>query len=100
MKRDNAPVSQTCPKIDDVINSLKELYKSSEEMSSRELTDLENTMEKIRSDNSDLRSWGNEQYDRAEELEKEMEYYKDLAEGYKSEITELKQEIKDLSITA
>lgn len=97
MRTDNAPVSQTCPKIDDVLATVKEIYMTSSEISKGELQSIEKTMEQIRSANLELRNWGNDQYDRAEELEKEMEYYKDLAESRESEIKELEKEIKELS---
>ena len=94
--RDNAPVSHTCPKIDDVINTLNEIYISEEPISRGELASIESTMEKIRKDNSALRDWGNEEYERAEENEKDRDYYKDLAEKYENEISDLKQEIREL----
>jgi predicted nucleic acid-binding Zn-ribbon protein len=93
---DNAPVGHTCSTIDDVISSLTELHISGEPMSRRELIDLEKTMNQIRSDNGALRDWGNQQCQLAYELEKEMDYYKDLSEKYKDEIDDLKSEIKEL----
>jgi len=47
-------------------------------------------MEDIRTANSKLREWGNEEYERAEELEKDRDYYQDLSEKYESEIADLK----------
>lgn len=93
---DNAPVGQTCPKIDDVISTCKEIYQSSEEMTMGELKSIEQTMEKIRSDNSALRDWGNKMCDELQEMEKDKDYYQDLAETYEKDIANLKSEIKDL----
>lgn len=93
---DNAPVGHTCSKIDDVISSVKEVYLASEEMSQGELRDIEATMEKIRKDNSDLRDWGNQMYNELQEMEKDRDYYRDLAERYESDIKDLKSEIKNL----
>ena len=93
---DNAPVSQTCPKIDDVISSMKELYLSSEPMSKWEMNQLEKTMESIRKDNSDLRDWGNQMYNELYEMEKDRDYYQKLAERYESEVEDLKIEVNKL----
>lgn len=93
---DNAPVGQTCRQIDDVISSLGELYVSSEPISKGELNDLEKTMEGIRRDNEQLRNWGNEQYERAEEMEKDRDYYQNEFEKANDEIKYLKSEIKEL----
>jgi hypothetical protein len=94
--KDMAPVSQTCPKIDDVISSVKELYISGESISRGEMNDIEKTMNKIRNDNYELRDWGNDQYQIAYEMEKDRDYYMDLSEKYKDEIEYLKSEIKEL----
>jgi len=93
---DNAPVGHTCPKIDDVISTLKEIYISDEPMSQGELKSLEEIMEKIRSDNAELRDWGNKQYDELCEMEKDRDYYQNRAEKLESDVLDLKNEIKEL----
>ena len=63
---DNAPIGHTCPKIDSVISIIHALYMSSEEMTKQEYADFEKLMEEIRSANSTLREWGNEENKKAE----------------------------------
>jgi chromosome segregation ATPase len=99
---DNAPIGHTCPKIDSVISSIHSLYLSSEEMSKKEYEDFEKLMEEIRSANSTLREWGNEQCDRAEEFEKdldnsqrEVDYLKNEVEELKSEVTQLEKDLAE-----
>lgn len=93
---DNAPVPHTCPKIDDVIGIVTEIYRVDEPITKGELQNIEKQMEDIRTANSKLREWGNEEYERAEELEKDRDYYQDLSEKYESEIADLKAEIDSL----
>ena len=92
---DAAPIRNTCPVIDSVIDKIQEAIKYakylnvyaeteiSEEYSSsiiKELKDALPQMEAIREANETLRLWGNEEYVRAEEIEKEMEYLKRQSE--------------------
>jgi polyhydroxyalkanoate synthesis regulator phasin len=93
---DNAPIGHTCPKIDSVISIIHSVYTSSEEMSRQEYTEFEKLMEEIRSANSTLREWGNEHYERSEEMEKDYDYTKDRLADAESEIFDLKKEIKEL----
>ena len=62
-------------------------------------------MENIRSDNQELRQWGNDEYDRAEEAEEERDnaVYKcdqleDKIDILESEIDYLKDEISNLNL--
>lgn len=95
-KGDNAPVPQTCPKIDNVISIITDIYRADEPITKGELQNIEKLMEEIRSANSTLREWGNEQYEIAEELEKDRNYYQDEYEKYQLEASDLRQEIKEL----
>jgi len=95
MATDNAPIKNTCPKIDDMIASLTnafsyvkdaiEMVQKQEEPNNNAIDCLEDAqyhltdfigkyscLEDIRSDNAELRNWGNEQYDRVQELEQEV----------------------------
>lgn len=94
--RDNAPVGNTCPMIDGVLDCIHTLYKSSEEMSKGELDYMVQTLEKIRHHNEELRSWGNEECDKATDLEKELDNSKDEVSALEEDIKEYKSEIKEL----
>lgn len=93
---DNAPIGHTCPKIDSVISEIHSLYISGEEMSRGQYTQFEKEMEEIRTANATLREWGNEQCQRAEEFEKEYDYYKSEADDLKKEVESLKKEVAQL----
>lgn len=93
---DNAPIGHTCPKIDSVIQAIHSLYISSEEMTRQQYTDFEKLMEEIRSANSTLREWGNEECRRADELEKDLDDANRQLDNLKEEIESLKSEIKEL----
>lgn len=110
---DNAPIGHTCPIIDNVIGKM-ELAKneaeyickhpkedSSEEADSilYELIEAIREIEDVRSANSELRDWGNDEYDRAEENEKEndqlrrdIEYLGEIIDSLRSEIEDMKLE--------
>lgn len=59
-------------------------------------TDRYFRMEKIRSDNSELRDWGNECYNRAEEIEKERDSLVDKVEELEEQIRGMHDDIVDL----
>lgn len=77
-----APVKNTCPDIDKVIDCVTGARDN--------LYGLERTMEQLRSDNSALRDWGNDEANRVDELESEQE-------ELRNEIDELKREIERLN---
>jgi len=89
MKKDNSPVNSTCPEINSATESISSIRDTLLEQI-EELNYLSKGLEKLRTENSDLRTWGNEQYDRVEELEKELK-------GANKEIDELKRELKEFS---
>lgn len=102
---DNAPIGNTCPIIDEVIDEIKEAKKSLEYIGSRNnlcilvecknaISKLENALleiENVRDANFKLRAWGNEEYDRAEEKEKELEQSVTEKEYLQEEIDEMKE---------
>lgn len=88
MKKDNSLVSQTCPEINNASSTIDSIESNLSEQIV-ELRALDKGLEKLRTENSDLRTWGNEQYDRAEELEKELTVAN-------KEIEELKQGLREL----
>jgi len=110
MARDNAPIGHTCGSIDDIIDNLnnaideaKYIINNPEEDSTEEaniiistINDVINSMESIRSDNTELRQWGNDEYDRAEDAERELEYLKDSMESLQDENSELRSTVEEL----
>ena len=70
--RDYAPVGNTCPMIDEVISAIESVDWS--ENTFHTAQSVSEIMEKIRSANLELRNWGNDEFKRAEELEKDLDY--------------------------
>jgi chromosome segregation ATPase len=94
---DNAPVKNTCPIIDDVINYIE----SFRESFSNEDNDIDfhfalGVMEDIRSANSELRDWGNDLYRELEELEQERNKLIDQLEDSQSELEKANTKIEEL----
>jgi chromosome segregation ATPase len=109
-RRDNAPVGNTCPMIDDVVSHIDNIVGQSaegwENYTTNEGELAKGLMEKIRSANDSLRTWGNEMCQERDEFEKENDYnlarIKELeleVSNYTDENKELKQEIDDLHNT-
>jgi hypothetical protein len=67
---DNAQIRNTCPTIDKVIYKIQTAFDEAESII-KKLSEALREMEKIRDDNATLREWGNEQYQRAEEAERD-----------------------------
>ena len=95
-KTDNAPIGNTCPLIDDCISDVYNWVQQSDEISKREYDKWEVKMEKLRSDNSILRDWGNEECMRAYEFEKDLDSANNQISDLKDEIESLKDELKSL----
>lgn len=107
-----APVGNTCPTIDRVIEELEassEIAKDfSDNISSKTYGDVEEAFEDIynsihwlpslledlRSANSELRSWGEESEERAEELESEVENLKSQLEDAQELIDSLTEQLE------
>lgn len=110
MNYDNAPIGNTCPIIDNVIGKMDVAKDEAEYISNHpeedssdeannilaELTDAIKEIEVVRNANSELRSWGNEEYNRAEEAEKERDEAIRDKEYLQEEIDELKSKIEEL----
>lgn len=108
--KDHAPISNTCPTIDSIISKLysakdeaEYIKKHPEEGNTTEaisiiglLSDAISEMENIRSDNMDLRQWGNDEYERAYNLESEVDDYARKCEMLESEVDYLKLKIDEL----
>jgi len=90
---DNAPIDNTCPKIDSVISFIKgigwNLEDEDELLLSKESKAIIEVLEEIRTANSTLREWGNQEFQEKEYFEKE----RDEMEG---KIKDLEKEIKSL----
>ena len=99
---DNAPIGNTCPAIDKIIDKMEEAKNDAkwcmdnpDENSDDELTNIIwnldyaiSDMEQIRSDNSTLRDWGNEIYNEKDELERERDDLLLRIEELESELEE------------
>jgi len=102
--RDNAPIGNTCPMINNVIDVLNNLD-SYDVNNSDELLEMQSEvkkgieiLEQIRSANSDLREWGNDLYCDKEDLEKENDNLKDEVSELQSKISQLESEIDEIQI--
>lgn len=94
---DNAPVKNTCPIIDDVINYIENFR----EEFGNEDNDIDfhfalGVMEDIRSANSELRDWGNDLYRELEELEQERNKLIDELDDSQSELGKANTKIEEL----
>lgn len=70
-KRDNAPIKHTCPDIDHAQSIIDGWASDAAELADK-MSLFSKDLEKLRTENEDLRTWGNEEYDRAEELEGQL----------------------------
>jgi chromosome segregation ATPase len=110
MARDNAPIGNTCPIIDSVIGYMEsakgeaEYIKKNPEIDSSdeavniigELASAISEIENVRDANSELREWGNNEYERAESAEGERDDAIRDKEYLQDEIDELKAKIEEL----
>lgn len=92
--RDQAPVSNTCPLIDEVISAVDDA--TFEENSWWDKESVTAILEKIRSANSELREWGNDEYERAEDAEKERDTFEAEKLDLEEELRELKERVAEL----
>lgn len=92
MPKDNSPVGYTCPMIDEIIDFIKNCSTENE----IEKKEAINVMEKIRTANDKLRTWGNEMFDEKEDYEKEKNQLENEVEELKEEIKSLEKEINNL----
>ena len=70
-----APVKNTCPDINRAIKRLETIKEHMNDMIKSieyELSEIEDSLEDLRSDNSALRDWGTENESRVKELEDEV----------------------------
>jgi len=107
---DNAPIGNTCPTIDNIIGKMEYakgeaeyILKHQEEDSKHEansilgeLIDAISDMESIRSDNQELRQWGNDEYNRAEDANSYRGEAVKRCEDLETEVDSLKAQIEEL----
>jgi len=99
---DNAPVGNTCPKIDNVIAIVDNLTEydinNEDEFSNmeKEIKEAIGIMENIRSDNSELREWGNELHREKTDLENTVYQLQQRVSELERENSNYSDEIKDL----
>ena len=90
----SAPVGHTCPKIDNVIDNIKDAIKEAESIQST-LSDLigrNDLMEKIRDANATLREWGEGLESELEEMTSERDSLQEELEAAQAEIAALRAE--------
>lgn len=107
---DNAPINNTCPKIDEIINKMEHakseaeyISKNPEEINDAETVSIINElmdaiylMEDIRSDNSILRDWGNEENVRADDANAELDEAIGYSESLEDQVANLEAEVENL----
>lgn len=109
MTRDYAPIRNTCPTIDKIIGCLDEIggeagyikdnhedFNSEVEYINRLINKSKDLLEDVRSANSTLRDWGNEEHERANRAEEEAGRNLDEVESLKDEVKSLYEEIASL----
>ncbi len=99
--RDNAPIGNTCPKIDQVIRFLEKIDWSLDDKEkdlSIECKEIVEIMEEIRNANDTLRTWGNEEYNSKNEYEEEKDDLEKEVKNLKSDLSDMIDEIKDLKV--
>jgi predicted nuclease with TOPRIM domain len=99
--RDNSGISNTCPKIDEVISAINSVNWG--EDSYWDANRVIEIMEEIRKANSDLRDWGNQMCRERDELQDEFDYLKrendklqDDVNDYEKQVIELEHKIDSL----
>lgn len=95
---DHSPVPPTCPKIDAALSLINSVYNSGCEMERAILDQIEQRIEEIRTHNSDLRTWGNEQWKEAERLEIENDNLRTKVERLEKEVDNLNDEVNALNL--
>jgi chromosome segregation ATPase len=96
MAKDNSPVRHTCPDIDEAQQQAKSAIDVMAD--AREyLMDFVKQLEKLREENAELRKWGNEECERADDLERDLEDANKTIKDLESEVKYQKQEIGELT---
>jgi len=97
MARDNAPIKNTCPIIDDVVSYIDGFRREfSNDETEVDFKNALSVLEDVRRANSTLRDWGNEEYNRAEELEKERDELERENKTLKADVEYYEGKVKEL----
>jgi predicted nuclease with TOPRIM domain len=95
MPRDNSPVKHTCPDIDDAQSIAKSAIDSMSDATGY-FKDLIKKLELLREENAELRAWGNEESNRADEAERDLDDVRREIKSLESDVKYLNDEIKSL----
>jgi chromosome segregation ATPase len=94
MKKDYTGIPHTCPSIDEVQRSITRVAEVLEEYAV-DLRSAAEQLEKLRSQNEELRDFGNDQYLKAEELEIELKTVNNKIEILEDDISYYKDQIHE-----
>ncbi|WP_208630916.1 hypothetical protein, partial [Ralstonia insidiosa] len=112
---DNAPVGQTCPLIDEVISTIdnaaervlaemdqESIPSATQNIVAEFMVDLvaltqgrQSLLERIRSANDELRTWGNDEYRQRADVEDERDALERKVSALEDEVADLKAELSD-----
>lgn len=84
----SAPIPYTCPMIDEVIEGIEAIDSVRDKLNDIDLSALIREMENIRKANEALRTWGEEQEERAEDAEEHISELNAQIEALKRELEE------------
>ncbi len=94
---DNTGIDQTCPVINQVRDFIDGIEWSDDEDDLRDgAIEACKQLEVVRQMNSDLRDFGNKQYEELQEMEKDRDYYEKRCKELEKEVEYLQSDIKDL----
>lgn len=93
MGHSREPVGYTCPAIDAVIDYMKNL--EGVEVTDMDVSEIVWRMEELRGENDELRTWGNEEADRVDVLERKCDGLEDEKEFLVDRVDELAREINE-----
>lgn len=93
---DHSGVKYTCPLIDEVISAVKSIPAEVYEYTYWTEKRLIEILEEIRTANSTLRDYGNCLFDDKENLESDVDYFKNKKEYLEELVSDMKKEITEL----
>lgn len=90
--KDRCPVGNTCPFIDDVLDFLKNI----ENLEDSDYKWIKKQLENLRTQNSALRDWGNDEQNKVNELKSEAEKAERKISDLESTVSDFEERIKEL----
>lgn len=107
--RDNAPIKNTCPDINQMQSNLESMarilegFHTEDKWQEKEIIDsiydlyqMSKSLENLRNQNQELRDWGNSECARVEELEKDLDYANQQLSELESDLKYANERISDL----